>query len=173
MSWYVTNTNTKTGVRNATISGPDFVDWRAQARSFEAACVFTGSGETSVTVNNVSDYTTVTRVAPGYFRVFGAAAGPTIVHAEEEKSGDSDAVVISEAYWRRQFGLDPRAIGSTITFGQRTRTIIGVTALRYPARTDIYYPDPIAPESRRAPLTTIAASAASPAASRSRRRSRK
>ncbi len=145
----VTNTNTRTGVRNVTISGPDFVDWRAQARSFEALAYFTGSGETSVTVNNVSDYTTVTRVAPGYFRVFGASAQVgRLFTPEEEKSGDSDAVVISEAYWRRQFGSEPRAIGSTITFGQRTRTIIGVTPLRYPARTDIYYPDPVAPESQ-------------------------
>ncbi len=64
----VTNTNTKTGARNTTISGPDFFDWRAQNRSFEALAYFTGSGETSVTVNNVSDYTTVTRVSPGYFQ---------------------------------------------------------------------------------------------------------
>jgi putative ABC transport system permease protein len=70
----VTNTNTRTGARNTTISGPDFVDWRAQNRSFEVLSYFTGGGETSVTVNNVSDYTTVARVSPGYFRVFGAAA---------------------------------------------------------------------------------------------------
>ena len=145
----ITNTNTKTGTRNTTISGPDFFDWRAQTRSFETLAYFTGAGETSVTVNNVSDYTAVARVAPGYFRVFGATASVgRLFTPDEEKPGASDAVVISDAYWRRQFGSDPRAIGSTITFGQRTRTIIGVTPLRYPARTDIYYPDPVAPESQ-------------------------
>jgi predicted permease len=145
---YVTNRNLKTGNRNTTISGPDF-DWRAQNRSFEFLSYFTGAGETSVTVNNVSDYSAVARVAPGYFRVFGATprAG-RLFTPEEEQPRASDVVVISEAYWRRQFGSDPRAIGSTVTFGQRTRTIIGVTDLRYPARTDIYYPDPIAPESQ-------------------------
>lgn len=144
----VTNTNTKTGARNTTISGPDFFDWRAQNRSFEVLAYFTGAGETSVTVNNVSDYTGVARVSPGYFRVFGATARiGRLFTPEEEQPRDADAVVISEAYWRRQFNSDPRAIGSTVTFGQRTRTIIGVTELRYPARTDIYYPDPVAPES--------------------------
>lgn len=144
----VTNTNTKTGMRNTTISGPDFFDWRAQGRSFEPLAYFTGAGETSVTVNNVSDYTTVARVSPGYFRVFGATATiGRLFTPEEEQPGAGDAVVISDAYWRRQFASDPRAIGATITFGQRTRTIIGVTALRYPARTDIYYADPVAPES--------------------------
>jgi putative ABC transport system permease protein len=145
----VTNTNTKTGTRNTTISGPDFFDWRAQSRSFEVLSYFTGSGETSVTVNNVSDYTTVTRVAPGYFKVFGATASAgRLFTAEEEKPGGTDAIVISDAYWRRQFASDPRAIGATLTFGQRQRTIVGVTTLRYPARSDIYYPDPVPPESQ-------------------------
>jgi putative ABC transport system permease protein len=145
----VTNLNLKSGNRNTTISGPDFFDWRAQARSFEVLSYFTGAGETSVTVNNASDYTAVARVAPGYFTVFGATAQVgRLFTAEEQQPGGSDTVVISESYWRRQFGSDPRAIGSTITFGQRTRTIVGVTALSYPARTDIYYADPVAPESQ-------------------------
>jgi putative ABC transport system permease protein len=146
----VTNVNTKTGTRNTTISGPDFFDWRARSRSFESLSYFTNSGETSVTVNNVSDYTTVTRIAPGYFQVFGATARAGRLYApDEEKPGrSSDAVVITEAYWRRQFGSDPRAIGSTVTFAQRTWTIIGVTAMRYPARTDIYVADPTPPESQ-------------------------
>ena len=145
----VTNLNTKTGTRNTTISGPDFFDWRAQAKSFEVLSYFTGSGETSVTVNNVSDYTNVARVAPGYFDVFRATPRiGRLFTPEEQQPGQSDAVVISEAYWRRQFASDARAIGSTITFGNRSRTIVGVTDLRYPARTDIYYPDPAPPQAQ-------------------------
>jgi putative ABC transport system permease protein len=145
----VTNTNLKTGSRNTTISGPDFFDWRAQTRSFEALSYFTGSGEASVTVNNVSDYTTITRVAPGYFRVFGATAlVGRLFTEEEERPVGSQVAVISEAYWRRQFDSNPSIIGSPITFNQRPYTIIGVTGLRYPTRTDIYYPDFIAPEAQ-------------------------
>jgi putative ABC transport system permease protein len=145
----VTNTNLKTGNRNTTISGPDFFDWRAQNRSFEALAYFTGSGEASVTVNNASDYTTITRISPGYFRVFGATArAGRLFTDEEERPGGSEVAVISDAYWRRQFNSDPRIIGSPITFNQRPYTIIGVTALRYPARTDIYYADFVAPESQ-------------------------
>jgi putative ABC transport system permease protein len=145
----VTNVNMKTGGRNTTISGPDFFDWRAQSRSFEALSYFTGSGEASVTVNNVSDYTTITRVAPGYFKVFGATAlVGRLFTEEEERPVGSQVAVISEAYWRSQFDSDPRIIGSPITFNQRPYTIIGVTPVRYPARTDIYYPDFIAPEAQ-------------------------
>ena len=144
----VTNVNTKTGNRNTTISGPDFFDWRSQNRSFEALAYFTGGGEASVTVNNVSDYATLWRTSPGYFRVFGATAQlGRLFTDEEERPGEWGVAVITDAYWRRQFGSDPRVIGSTITFRNRAYTIIGVTALRYPARTDIYYPDPVPPES--------------------------
>ncbi|HEX6163521.1 MAG TPA: ABC transporter permease [Vicinamibacterales bacterium] len=145
----VTNLDLKTGARNTTISGPDFFDWRAQSKSFEVLSYFTGSSETSVTVNNLSDYTSVARVAPGYFDVFGAKARiGRLFTPEEQQPGQSDAVVISDAYWRRQFASDPRAIGTTITFGNRSRTIVGVTDLRYPARTDIYYPDPAPPQAQ-------------------------
>jgi predicted permease len=145
----VTNMNLKTGARGATISGPDFFDWRAQNRSFETLAYFTGGGEGSVTVNNVSDYATLWRVSPGYFRVFGAAAQlGRLFTDQEQQPGEWGVAVISDAYWRRQFASDPRVIGSTITFRNRAYTIIGVTALRYPARTDIYYPDPVPPESQ-------------------------
>ena len=145
----VTNLNLKTGARGGTISGPDFFDWRAQSRSFETLAYFTGGGEGSVTVNNVSDYATLWRTSPGFFRVFGATAQlGRLFTAEEERPGEWGVAVISDAYWRRQFGSDPRVIGSTITFRNRAYTIIGVTALRYPARTDIYYPDPVPPESQ-------------------------
>jgi len=144
----VTNMYMKTGGRGS-ISGPDFFDWRAQNRSFEVLAYFTGGGESSVTVNNVSDYATLWRTSPGYFRVFGATAQlGRLFTDEEERPGEWGVAVITDAYFRRQFGSDPRVIGSTITFRNRAYTIIGVTALRYPARTDIYYPDPVPPESQ-------------------------
>ena len=148
----VANQNLKTGTRSITVSGPDFRDWRDQSRSFEAISHYQ-SFETSVTVNNVSDYATTTRTAPGYLRVFGATATiGRLFTREEDQYGGPPSVVISDGYWRRQFGADPRAIGATITFGQRAYTIVGVTAFRYPARSDIYHigPSPAADESRSA-----------------------
>src|SRR4030095_6277240 len=61
--------------------------------------------------------------------------------ADEEKPGGPETVLISDAYWRRQFGADTAVIGSTLTFGQRVYTIVGVIAapFRYPAQSDIYY----------------------------------
>ena len=148
----VTNTNLKTGARNTTVSGPDFRDWREQSRSFESLSYYS-SGETSVTVNGASDYATTTRVTPGYFRVLGATARiGRLLSAEEEQPGGPLSAVITDKYWRRQFAQDQKAIGSTITFGQRAFTIVGVTEARFPAPTDIYFAElvPPGPESRSA-----------------------
>ncbi|MGE3492521.1 MAG: ABC transporter permease [Vicinamibacterales bacterium] len=142
----VTNVNTKTGTRSTTVSGPDFRDWRDQSRSFEALAYWAG-GETSATVNNASDYAFAAVVTPGYFQVFGATARVgRLFSPDEEQPEGPPAVVISEAYWRRQFAADPGAVGSTITFRQQVFTIVGVTPLRYPARADLYYAEAAAPE---------------------------
>jgi predicted permease len=137
----VTNTNLKTGTRSTTVSGPDFRDWREQSRSFAELSYYAG-GETSVTVNGASDYASAISVTPGYFRVFGAPARlGRLLNAEEERPGGPSSAVITDAYWRRQFGSDPTVIGATLTFGQRAYTIVGVAAssFRFPARSDIYY----------------------------------
>ena len=141
----VTNRNLKTGNVNQTVSGPDFRDWRDQASSFEVLAYWAG-GESAATINNVSDYAFAAVVTPGYFRVFGATARiGRLFSPEEEQPGGPQVVVISEAYWRRAFASDPRAIGSTITFRQRAYTVIGVTATRYPVRADIYYAEAAPP----------------------------
>ena len=159
----VTNRNLKTGNVNTTVSGPDFRDWREQSRSFEVIA-HQQSFETSVTVNNSSDYATTTRTSPGYFRVFGATAvAGRLFTPEEEQPGGPPVAVISDAYWRRQFGADPRAVGATITFGQQAHTIVGITAFRYPARSDIYHmgPAPVPNESRSAHNYRVVAKLAS------------
>ena len=154
----VTNRNLKTGNRQHHRVGTGLPRLARSEPQLRGARVFTQSFETSVTVNNASDYATTTRISPGYFRVFGATAlVGRLFTPEEEQPGGPPVVVISDAYWRRQFGSDPRAIGSTITLRQRAHTIIGVTALRYPARSDIYLPGSGAgPKRSRGRRTTIA-----------------
>jgi putative ABC transport system permease protein len=137
----VMNFYTNTGSRGTGVSSPDFFDWHEQNRSFDALAYF-GSQETSVTINGATDYATVTWVTPDFFRVFGTTAVVgRMWTTDEERPGGPQSVLITDAYWRRQFGSDPRVIGSTLSFQQRVYTIVGVTdrPFRYPARTDIYF----------------------------------
>jgi putative ABC transport system permease protein len=135
------NFYTNTQRQGAGVSSPDFADWQEQNRSFDALAYY-GSGETSVTIDGATDYATVTWVTADFFRVFGADASlGRMWTSEEERPGGPQSVLINDAYWRRQFGGDPRVIGATLAFQQRIYTIVGVIAprLRYPTRSDIYY----------------------------------
>ena len=138
----VRNFWTKTGLRSNTVSAPDFDDWKAQSRSFQAMAYYTG-GETSVTMGSVADYVSVFRVTPGFFEALGArAAMGRLLSEEEQQAGGPPAVVISDAFWRKQFNADPRAIGATVKFSERTFSIAGILErdIRFPARADIYAP---------------------------------
>jgi putative ABC transport system permease protein len=138
----------KTGIRSVTVSGPDFHDFQAQSRSFQAMAYWAG-WEISVTSNGAADYATVLNVTPGFFEVLGArAVRGRLLSEDEQKPGGPFAVVITDAYWRQQFNGDARAVGSTVRFNDSTFTIVGVLppGIRYPARADIYFPAWIVPE---------------------------
>ena len=144
----VTNFWTKTGVRATNVSAPDFHDWKAESRSFDALAYFAG-GEVSVTLNGAGEYASVYRVTPGFFETLGArAAAGRLFAADESRAGGPLAAVITDAFWRKQFSADPGAVGSTLKFGDRFFTIVGVLdpGIRYPARADIYAPAWIVPE---------------------------
>jgi predicted permease len=133
---------TATGARGATVSAPDFEDWKGQSQSFAAMAYYVG-GETSVTVSGIADYAAVYRVTPGFFDVLRVSASvgrlPT---REEQAQGGPRVVVVTDAFWRTQLGGDPRALGSTVKFSDNIYSIVGVLppGMRFPARSDIYVP---------------------------------
>jgi putative ABC transport system permease protein len=144
----VMNFWTPSGRRGSSVSAPDFHDWKAQSQSFAAFANWSGA-ETSVTVNGTADYAYVHRVTPEFFDVLGARpAIGRLLSKDEQQAGGPMAVVLTHAFWKKQFGGDPHAIGSTIKFDDRVFTVAGVLepGMRHPARADIYYPAWLAPE---------------------------
>jgi putative ABC transport system permease protein len=135
----IMNLWTRTGARGNTVSGPDFLDWKAQSRSF-AAMTFWLGGEQSVTVKGTADYATILRVTPGFFDALGAKVALGRLPSTEEQNPGSQAVVITDAFWKRQFNGDRAAVGSSVKFAERMFTIVGILepGIRYPARADIY-----------------------------------
>jgi putative ABC transport system permease protein len=143
----VMNFWTSTGTRGATVSAPDFRDWVEQSHSFDAMAYYSG-GETGVIAGEAADYATVTRITPGFFRALGARAGlGRLLSVDEEQVGGALGAVITDAYWRRQFAARADVLGTTLTFGERQYTIVGVLApqFRFPARTDIYAAQQVIP----------------------------
>src|SRR6185437_15161709 len=124
------------------VSAPDFHDWQAQARSFQAIAYYQG-GQTSVTIGPRADYASVYVVSPQFFDVLHArAAAGRLPTAQEQRPGGPLAVVITDAFWQRQFARAGAAIGSTLKYSDRVFVIAGVLepGIRFPARADVYAP---------------------------------
>jgi putative ABC transport system permease protein len=138
----------RTGTRPANLSAPDFHDFHFQNQSFQALAYYAG-GDSSVTVNGVADYANLQRVTADFFASLGVQARiGRLMSAEEHESDITIPAVVTDAFWRRRLGADPKAIGSTINLGLRSATVIGVLppGVRFPAATDVYMPSWIFPE---------------------------
>src|SRR5262245_39269604 len=110
----------------ASTSPPDFLDYRAQNRSFEelAAMMFnsfnlTGTGEPERVVG--SSVTANFFQALGVKLVQGRGFTP-----DEEQSGGGQVAIISSGLWRGRFAGDPGIVGRTIALDGRNHTVVGV-----------------------------------------------
>jgi putative ABC transport system permease protein len=129
------------------LSYPEFVDWRAQARSLDGLA-FVYGGILRVHENEETDRALVAMVSDGFFRLMGTMPLlGRVPSAEEERAGSPDRVVVlSQSYWRGHFGSDPHVVGRVLRTDRGLFTVIGVmpTGFEYPVwvgtRTDMWTP---------------------------------
>jgi putative ABC transport system permease protein len=108
------------------VSGPNFLDWREQSRSFDRMVAYspyytnlTGTGEPERLQATVCTYGVfeMLHVKPAVGRTFSP---------EEEQAGKGDVVIISDSLWQRRFGADPSLVGKTLILNGEPRTVIGI-----------------------------------------------
>ena len=147
-----------TTIGQETASLPDFLDWRAQARSFERLGAIantrfnvTGTAEPEVVNGGIA--------TASLLRVFGVA--PTVGRGfrdDEERGGAARVAMLGEGYWRRRFGAEPDIVGSRILLSGVPHTVVGVVPaqLRLERPVDVW--TPLATDStrpRRADFLTV------------------
>ena|SRR5579859_63142 len=68
-------------------------------------------------------------VTSNYFSLLGAstALGRTFLLEEGQSPGSDPIVVLSHAFWKRQFGSDPSIVGKSVRFNGTPLTVVGVT----------------------------------------------
>jgi len=128
------------GVRSE-VPYPDFLDFRARTRSFDDLAAMAAQNWTG-TVRLAEPTAIEYRVVSGnFFTLLGARAalGRTLTPADDRR-GAAPAIVISHAFWQRQFGGDPRVVGRAIDLGRELHTIVGIMppAFTYPERPDAW-----------------------------------
>ncbi len=130
----------KQGMTSMSVSFPNFLDWRAQNKSFEDIGCYTtggfaigaGTGSAAPVAgggpgSSEPEQLQGAFVSEGTFEVLGVAPilGRTFT-AEEDQPDHDLVVIISYGLWQRRFGGDPNILGQTILLNNRPRVAIGV-----------------------------------------------
>ena len=115
------------GQRQIAASGPDYLDYRDQSRSFAhvAECIprftftWTGDGEPKLV--------TCTGVSEDFFATLGVHAHLGRLYEPREYTYlQNDSMIVSYRFWKNQLGGDPHVIGRRIRLQDDSVTIIGV-----------------------------------------------
>jgi predicted permease len=110
----------------ASISYPDYVDYREQTQSFEGMAAATGTSEFSLARGGEPELIKGEYVTENYFDVLGVGAliGRTFI--KEEGQTPARVVVLSEHLWRTRFDSDSTIIGRQISINGLGFTVVGV-----------------------------------------------
>ncbi len=110
----------------ASVSFPNYRDWKERARSFEHFSISLPSSRRFVAGGSAT-ILEVAWVAGGYFETLGVEPllGRWFDEAESEPGGER-LVVISHGLWSEAFGADPGVLGRAIELGDDAFTVVGV-----------------------------------------------
>jgi putative ABC transport system permease protein len=108
------------------VSAPDFLDWRAQNKVFDAMSAYAGGGYT-LTGSELPERFNGLRVSANFFQVLRVK--PLLGRAflpEEEEAGRNRVVVLSYGLWQRRFGADPNLLGKGVSLNGESYAVVGV-----------------------------------------------
>ncbi len=121
------------------VAPANFLDWRAQTRSFEGLAAFGVTGSV-IGGDGEAERLDGALVTADFFSTLGVAPRLGRAFSIEDERAAERQVIIGDQLWRRRFGGDPAIIGKQIDLDGFRFTVIGVTApgFDYPRRTQIY-----------------------------------
>jgi putative ABC transport system permease protein len=104
----------------------NFLDWKAQSRSFEAMTIFNG-WQPALTGLGEAERLPAAFVTAEVFDVLRVRPALGRAMRPEENLADAPPVaVVSHGFWQRRMGADREAVGRTITLNGQAFTVIGV-----------------------------------------------
>jgi predicted permease len=112
--------------RDVGISAPELWDLRDRSNVFEDISVIWPS-DGNLTGGEKPERVELLATSTNYFTMLAARPALGRVYAaNDEQPGFVEGVVLSDAFWRREFGGDPKALGKQIRIDGDLYTVIGV-----------------------------------------------
>jgi predicted permease len=121
---------TKCGLSCATYSTDAYDTFRTTSRSYQDVTgYFAFSSPDNISLTQGSEIVNATGmdVVANFFQVLGVhPAMGRLLRPEDGLNGAPPVIVLSNAWWRRQFAADPNIVGKTLDLNHQTVTVIGV-----------------------------------------------
>lgn len=128
---------------NCCVSYPDFLDWRAQSKSFEGMAIVHGVSLTLTDSGGFPESLSGNENSAEVFRVVGAKPimGRDFTPADEAP-GAAPVTILHYGFWERRYGKDPDIVGRTLRMNGALTTVIGVMpqGFSFPQRVDVWVP---------------------------------
>jgi putative ABC transport system permease protein len=118
-------------VRDFPFSPQMLAIYGANGRAFEALGLWT-AGQAAITGFGDPEHANTLLVTEGTLRALGVQ--PTLgrwFSRADDQPGTPETVILSNGYWQRRLGGDPRVIGRVMTIDSRPREVIGVMPARF------------------------------------------
>jgi putative ABC transport system permease protein len=114
--------------RYSAMSGPDFIDYRDQSRSFVGMAAVEEGSSANLSISGSDPLRlSSTAVGPRFFELLGLpmqlGRGFAI---DDDKPGAPAVVVLSNKLWRGKFAADRAVIGRSISLNGAEHTVVGV-----------------------------------------------
>jgi putative ABC transport system permease protein len=144
---------TESAPGNYPLTGPDYLEWQLQNRTFAATSLYSwkrdfnasgaGEPESAAVINTQANFFTLLGVQPMIGRTFDGGEG---------QAGKNHVAVLNYGFWKRHFGGRADITGSTIELNGEVYAVIGVMprGFNFPSAqitaTDIWTPLDVTPK---------------------------
>ncbi len=127
----VFSTHLESQIPMSTSSGPDFLEWRRRARSFEDLAAVASNLKFSLSGHGEPAALKGALATPSLFPVFGLPMmlGRPLT-AEDDTTGQANLLILTHGAWIRQFGGDTNVIGRSVMLNGQPHVLVGVLSPR-------------------------------------------
>ncbi len=136
--------NIKDRSNRASVAPQDFLDFRAQNKTFEQfAASFTVPLPVNLTGSGEPERLNASAVTGNYFQTFGIT--PALGRGfslDNEKPGNEQVAILSNALWQKRFGGNPGIVNQRVTLDGKSFEVIGVMPkdITFPQNAELWVP---------------------------------
>src|SRR6476646_8174572 len=128
---------------NCCVSYPDFLDWRAQSKSFAGMAIVHGVSIMLSDESGFPENLSGNENSAEVFRVVGAK--PLLGRdfaPSDEAPGAAPVAILYYGFWERRYGKDPNIVGRTLRMNGAPTTVIGVMprGFSFPQKVEVWVP---------------------------------